>query len=156
MLTERYRTWLFEVWGKGDESAAAEVLAEDLVDHDALPGQPAGRAGDLWAAQAVRNAFPDLSFELDVCFEQGDLVSGRWTMRGTHTGTFELMGIPPTGRPVVMHGQEIFRADADGRFVEVWHQEGVGAMLSQLGLDPPRRMLAMAARRSARRYRKGR
>jgi predicted ester cyclase len=101
----------------------------------------------------VRTGFPDLSFVLDICFESGALVTGAWTMTGTHTGPLAMLGLPPTGRPVTMSGQEIFRAD-EGRFVEVWHQEGIGSMLSQLGLEPPKAMLRLAARRIARRYRR--
>ena len=155
MLVARYERWLQEVWGAGDEAAASELLHEDLLDHNPAPGQPSGRAGDLWAARAVRTAFPDLRFTLDVAFEQGDLVTGRWTMTGTHTGPLELLGIPPTGRPVTMTGQEIFR-DRDGRFSEVWHVEDVGSLMRSLQLEPPPAMVRMAARRSARRYRKGR
>lgn len=155
MLVDMYRRWLFEVWGKGNEAVAREVLHENLVDHNAVPGQPKGREGDLWAARAVRNAFPNLCFELDLCFERDDFVTGRWTMTGTHTGTFELLGIPPTGRPVTMSGQEIFRA-RDGLFVEVWHLEDTGALMRALDMEPPKAMLKLAARRSARRYKRSR
>ena len=34
-----------------------------------------------------------------MCFEQDDLVTGRWTMTGTHTGTFDMMGIVFKGHP---------------------------------------------------------
>jgi hypothetical protein len=88
-----------------------------------------------------------------VVFEHDDLVTGRWTMTGTHTGTLDLVGIPPTGRPVTMTGQEIFRA-TDGVFTEVWHLEDIGQMMRALDLEPPRAMLRLAARRSARRYRR--
>ncbi len=132
---------------------ADDVFAEDVQDHNAYPGQPAGRAGQIWAAQLVRNAFPDLVFVPDVVVSDGEYVTGRWTMTGTNTGTMDLFGIPPTGRPVTMTGQEIFRA-ADGVFAEVWHQEDVGGMLTQLGLEPPPFMLRLAARRSARRHRR--
>ena len=152
MLVDMYARWLFEVWGRGDETAAKELLAEDLLDHNRVPGQPFGRAGDLWAAKAVRTAFPDLRFTMDVVFEQGDLVTGRWTMKGTHTGPLELLGIPPTGRPVEMSGQEIFRA-RDGQFVEVWHLEDVGALMRGLELQPPPVMMRLASWMSARRYR---
>ena len=155
MLVDQYRRWLFEVWGKGDETLGRQLLHPELVDHNAVPGQPAGAEGDLWAARSVRTAFPDLEFALDVAFEHEDLVTGRWTMRGTHTGPLDLLGLPPTGRPVVMSGQEIFRA-RDGQFVEVWHVEDVGSLMRGLELEPPRAMLRMAARRSARRYRRGR
>ena len=154
MLSEMYLRWLHEVWGKGDATAAAELTHPDLVDHNRVPGQPPGREGDLWAARQVRTAFPDLSFVADVVLESGDLVSGRRTMTGTHTGPLELLGLPPTGRPVTMTGQEIFRV-ADGQFVEVWHQEDIGSLMRSLDLEPPRMMLRLAARRSARRYRKG-
>ena len=64
-------------------------------------------------------------------------MAGRWTITGTNTGTFDLFGLPPTGRPVTMTGQEIFRAE-NGKLAEVWHQEDVPGMLRQLGLEPPR------------------
>jgi predicted ester cyclase len=155
MLVALYERWLHEVWQLGDETAAAEVLHEDLVDHNRAPGQPLGRAGDLWAARAVRTAFPDVAFTLDVCFESGELVTGRWTMTGTHTGPLELLGLPPTGRPVTMTGQEIFRA-RHGQFVEVWHLEDVGALMRSLELEPPRPILRFAAWRSGRRYARSR
>jgi len=155
VLVELYTRWLSEVWAKGNYAVADEILAKDLLDHNAVPGQPRGRAGDVWAARSVRTAFPDLAFTIDVAFEHDDLVTGRWTMTGTHTGTLDLLGIPPTGRPVTMSGQEIFRA-RDGVFVEVWHLEDIGAMLRALELEPPRAIVRLAARRSARRYRRSR
>jgi predicted ester cyclase len=155
VLVDLYKRWLFEVWGAGRYDVANELIAADLIDHNALPGQPSGRAGDLWAARSVRTAFPDLVFTLDVAFEHEDLVTGRWTMTGTHAGPLDLLGIPPTGRPVVMSGQEIFRVK-EGMLAEVWHLQDIGAMLRSLELEPPRAMLRLAARRSGRRYRKQR
>ena len=43
MLVELYQRWLFEVWQDGDESAVDDLLAEDLIDHGPMPGQPPGR-----------------------------------------------------------------------------------------------------------------
>lgn len=154
-LEALYERWLQEVWSDGRYAVVDELFAADVVDHNALPGQPAGAAGQSWAARVIRDAFPDAAFTVDVVFANGDLVTGRWTMTGTNTGVFALFGLPPTGRPVTMSGQEIFRV-RDGRIVEVWHAEDTGAMLSQLGLDPPQGMMRMAAKRSARRYRKER
>jgi hypothetical protein len=94
---------------------------------------------------------PNLYLEADVVVSDGEYVVGRWTMTGTNTGAFDLFGLPPTGRPVTMTGQEIFRA-REGRFVEVWHQEDVGGMLNALGLEPPQLMMRLAAKRSARKY----
>jgi predicted ester cyclase len=96
-LKAMYRRWLLEVWGTGDVAVAGEVLADDLVDHNPIPGQPPGRAGDIWAMHMVRKAFPDARFEPDVVVSDGEFVIGRWTMTGTNTGTFDLFGLPPTG-----------------------------------------------------------
>jgi predicted ester cyclase len=152
-LKDMYRRWLTEVWGGGKFEVVDEVFAEDVKDHNSYPGQPPGRAGQVWAARMVRNAFPDLRFAPDVIASDGEFVTGRWTMTGTNTGTMDLFGIPPTGRPVTMTGQEIFRA-ANGLFVEVWHQEDIGGMLTDLGLQPPAAVMRLAARHSARRYRR--
>ena len=152
-LKAMYRRWLLEVWGQGNYSVADKVIAEDLVDHNRVPGQPAGRAGDVWMARMIRTAFPDATFQADVVVTDGEYVIGRWTMTATNTGPFELFGLPPTGRPVTMTGQEIFRV-RDGVFAEVWHQEDVGAMLNALGLEPPPVLMRLAAKRSARQYRR--
>jgi predicted ester cyclase len=152
-LETMYRRWLSEVWGQGRTDVAAELIAGDLIDHNPMPGQPAGIAGHNWALDMVRRAFPDLRFTADTVLADGEFVAGRWTMTGTNTGTFDLFGLPPTGRPVTMTGQEIFRV-RDGQLAEIWHQEDVPGMLRQLGLEPPPAIMRLAARRSARRYRR--
>jgi len=154
-LESMYRRWLSEVWGDGRTDVASELIADDVVDHNPYPGQPPGLEGHNWAVAMVRRAFPDLRFTANVVVCDGQFVAGGWTMTGTNTGTFDLFGLPPTGRPVSMTGQEIFRA-ANGKFAESWHQEDIPAMLRQLGLQPPPVMMRLAARRSARRYRRQR
>jgi predicted ester cyclase len=152
-LESMYRRWLSEVWGEGRTDVAQELVAGDLIDHNPLPGQPGGLAGHIWAVDMIRRAFPDLRFTADVVMSDGQFVTGRWTMTGTNTGTFDVFGLPPTGRPVTMTGQEIFRAH-DAKLAEVWHQEDAPGMLRQLGLEPPQAIMRFAARRSARRYRR--
>jgi predicted ester cyclase len=154
-LKGMYTRWLTEVWGEGRLDVNAELVADDIVDHNCYKGQPDGRAGQDWAVRMVRKSFPDLKFHLDVVVTEEEYVTGRWTMTGTNTGVLDLFNLPPTGRPVVMTGQEIFRV-ADGRFAEVWHQEDIPGMLAQLGLEPPPVMIRLAAKRSARKYRKER
>src|ERR1700761_4641195 len=154
-LESAYRRWLSEVWGQGRTDAASELIADNLIDHNPYPGQPPGLEGHNWAIAMVRKAFPDLAFTPDVVISDGEYVTGRWTMTGTNTGTFDLFGLPPTGRPITMTGQEIFRADG-GKFAEIWHQEDIPGLLSQLGLEPPPAIMRLAARRSARKYRRTR
>jgi predicted ester cyclase len=154
-MKDLYRRWLQGVWGAGRLELSRDLIAEDIVDHNPYQGQPEGRRGQDWAVAMVRKSFPDLHFTEDVVICDGEFVCGRWTMTGTNTGVMDLFRLPPTGRPVKMTGQEIFRV-GDGKFTEVWHQEDVPGMLTQLGLEPPALMLRLAAQRSARRYRKER
>ena len=132
---------------------AEEIFAEDVRDHNPCRASPRA-APALWVARMVRTAFPDPAFTPDVVTSDGEYVAGRWTMSATNTGPIELFGMPPTGRPVTMTGQEIFRFA--GASSPRWHQEDVGGMLNALGLEPPPFMMRLAARRSARQYRRHR
>jgi predicted ester cyclase len=58
----------------------------------------------------------------------------RWTARGTHKG--ELMGIPATGKPVVVTGMDIFHISS-GKVVESWTNWDALGMMQQLGVIPP-------------------
>jgi predicted ester cyclase len=67
---------------------------------------------------------------LDLLIAEGDLVMGRWSTRGTHTG--EWAGVSPTGKRAVFSGVNIFRI-TNGKVVELWnHRDDLGLM-EQLG-----------------------
>ena len=89
----------------------------DFLDHDPLPGQPAGGAGGEYVVTTMHGAHPDLRFTIDDLVAEGDRVTIRWTLRGTNTGP--LFGRPPSGRPVEYSAIVIFRI-ADGRLAERW------------------------------------
>jgi predicted ester cyclase len=80
--------------------------------------------GDLYGLDAVksylvavRKAFPDIRFAIEDIFGEAEFVATRWTLHGTQTG--ELRGKQPTGKPVTVPGNTIFRLE-DGRIVEMW------------------------------------
>jgi predicted ester cyclase len=62
-----------------------------------------------------RDAFPDVSVEIDELVAEGDRVAVATTFTGTHEG--ELMGVSPTGRRVSVTGIDMVRV-AGGRIVE--------------------------------------
>ena len=51
-----------EVIPAGNTSAMRDAMAPDFLDHDPLPGQPAGAAGGEYAVSTTHTAHPDLTF----------------------------------------------------------------------------------------------
>lgn len=110
-----------------DPDAVDGFIAMDYVNHNAFveDGREANRA--FWAQWFA--AFPDTEVSLDDVLVDGDRVAGRFTYRATFKGPF--LGLPPTGRPVVMHSIDIWRVD-DSMAVEHWDQIDGQAFFAQL------------------------
>ncbi len=123
-----------EVWDGGDEAALEELLAEDVVDHGAIPGQSPGREGHKYQLALFRSAFPDLRVTSEDIFSEGDKVAYRWTGRGTHQG--ELLGIPATGNDVTFRGIDVLRIEG-GKVVERWSEYNALEAMQQMGVLPP-------------------
>lgn len=106
-----------EVIPAGDPRAMRKIVAADFLDHDPMPGQPAGVQGAEYVVSTMNAAYPDLRFTVDDLLAEGDRVAMRWTLRGTHRGPF--LGRPPTGRPVQLCATTIWRIK-DGKVTERW------------------------------------
>ncbi|MDX6307803.1 MAG: hypothetical protein QOI06_849 [Nocardioidaceae bacterium] len=141
MTTDRITTnkqlvhdFIQALFTKGDLDAVDRYLDPKLVNHDPpFPGAPEGPDGMRTAAAMFRQASPDWHSEVEELVGEGDLVVERFTASGTHTG--ELMGVPPTGRTLVLQGMQIFRIQ-DGKIVERWGRLDEVGLLRQLGLVP--------------------
>ena len=107
-----------EVFIGGNFANFDELMADDLVDHDPVPGMPANKEGQRQLAEMVVGAFTDRKAESD---EYIDTVDGRvvenWVFTAKHTG--EMMGIPGSGQTVRVRGVEIWRCSG-GKIVERW------------------------------------
>jgi predicted ester cyclase len=126
---EIVRRFSDDVWGRGDFRIADEVLAVDLVEHNPLPGQGAGREGHKQVVTLFRSAFPDLRVTTEDLIADGDRVALRWKAEGTHLG--ELMGMAPTGKRITLTGIEIMRIAGD-RIVERWAEDNGQVVMQQL------------------------
>jgi predicted ester cyclase len=65
----------------------------------------------------AREAFPDLHVTVEDLVAEGDRLTARVTMRGTHQGAFQ--GLTPTGKRVEGCAIDMFRI-SDGKIVEHW------------------------------------
>lgn len=117
----------------GEFDRFGEFIAEDAVDHNALPGQPGGVEGAKFVFSTLKGAFPDLKSSLVEVITEGDKVAAVGTFSGTHGGSF--MGIPATGRPIQVWAIDWVRV-ADGKMVEHWGLQDQGGLMAQLGVMP--------------------
>jgi steroid delta-isomerase-like uncharacterized protein len=126
---------VFDALNTGDLAIVDETTAEDAVNHDpAQPEEARGPEGFKQIVQLYRGAFPDLTFTIEECFSDGDLVCTRWSTTATHDG--DLMGIAATGNHITGSGITIDRI-SDGKVVETWNQWDNAGLMQQIGVDEP-------------------
>lgn len=122
-----------EVWNQGNLDVADEILDASHVAHGRGGELPTGPEGFKQFVSIYLSAFPDTQFTIEDQIAEEDKVVTRWTAHGTHKG--ELMGIPATGKQVVVTGISINHF-VGGKIVEAWDNwDGLG-MMQQIGVVP--------------------
>jgi len=120
-------------------NTASEKLAQELISPSAVfhvPGRTEpmrGPAGYLAIIGMMRGGFPDIQWTLEEMVAESDKIAARFTMRGTHRGTF--FGIPPTGKTISVQAMNIYRLSG-GQFVEEHGQPDLLGLLQQIGAVP--------------------
>lgn len=122
---------LYEAINSGDYPAIEGVISDAFVDHEELPGFAPTKEGTLQFFKALRESFPDARMNVDDMIAEGEKVSVRATMTGTHRGEF--MGIAATGKRVNVPLSDYMRLE-NGKLVEHWGVMDNGAMMQQLGI----------------------
>nr|MBA2299306.1 ester cyclase [Chloroflexota bacterium] len=103
------RRFFEEGWNRRDFAVFGEVHAPDHVFHS-QPGSASSRPGTDGCKEAVARileSIPDYHVTLEKVLAADDRVIVRYTVWGTHAGTF--LGVAPTGRTFVYEGMEIPR-----------------------------------------------
>ena len=119
-----------EVFNKGNLSVLEEIVHPDY--HYESPTETMEGIADLKAfAQAFRSAFPDLQISIDEQIAEGEKVSTRISMTGTHRGDF--LGLPATDRKVQLQGVVLSRLE-DGLIKNEWELLDQLTLLQQLGI----------------------
>jgi steroid delta-isomerase-like uncharacterized protein len=110
---------VYEIVSTGDFERAAEIVDQDAPDNELLSHDPPGRLIDTFKETfaEAREGFPDLGITIEDVMAEGDRVTARVVMRGTHRGEFQ--GITPTGKRIEVRAIDMFRI-SNGKIVEHW------------------------------------
>jgi steroid delta-isomerase-like uncharacterized protein len=120
-----------ELFTQGDLNVADELVAANYLNHNAVPGETPGRAGLKQFVSYLHHAWADLNFAVEDQVAEGDKVTTRFTITGTHQGEF--VGIPATGKPIRVQAINIHRV-ANGQIQEGWLEWDTLGMMQQLGV----------------------
>jgi steroid delta-isomerase-like uncharacterized protein len=122
----------WELFNAHDMDGMLANLANDYINHNALPGTSPGPEGQREVNERLWAAFPDLSFEVEDVLMADDRVATIGTMRGTHRGEF--MGLPPSNKRFEARQVHRLRFNDEGNVTEHLAVRDDVAMLAQLGV----------------------
>ena len=125
------RRFFDELLSTDDLAVADELLSPGFRFYFAGSPDPMNLESYKEFLVARRAAFPDRCFVVEDMIAEGDKVSVRFTMRGTHKGEFR--GIAPSGKEVTMTGIDTIRL-SDGKMVEDRVEVDQLGMMRQLGV----------------------
>ncbi|TMF46279.1 MAG: ester cyclase [Chloroflexi bacterium] len=131
------RRWFDEVMTQGNISTVDLICMQChpgfTVINGIVDNPPPGMDGVKELVKLFRNAFPDMRFNIEEQIAEGNKVTTRMTIHGTHHGDF--MGIPASSKPVSFSAISIWEV-ADGKLLqERVNWDALGA-LQQLGAIP--------------------
>jgi steroid delta-isomerase-like uncharacterized protein len=123
-----------EILNEGRLEVADEIVAPHFRLHSPTRPEPfEGPEGFKQFVTALRHGFPDLNVRIEQSIGEGDFVSIRSRVAGTHLGTYR--GVPPTGRKIAASQLHMFHI-TNGQIDEAWQEiDGLGIM-QQLGMFP--------------------
>jgi hypothetical protein len=134
-------TFIGELWNNRDFPAADMIFDRDFltksVGYDAESHWEAmhgkGPASMVHHIEWWLDIIPDVQFTVTHISGSGNEVIFTWEMKGTMSG--ELMGIPPTGGPVIIHGSTISLFKGDKIQMNMTSIDRYG-LLQQTGVVP--------------------
>src|SRR5579859_878960 len=132
------RRWFKEVWNEGKLETIDELLSPNapLYGLGETDVDVRGPAGFKPFVHNLRGAFPDIRITIEDIIAEGDKVSLRLDIKGTHKGPG--LDIPPTGKAIRVAA--IVTAEIkNGKIVASWNSWDQLGLLRQLGaLGAPR------------------
>jgi predicted ester cyclase len=124
---------LMEAISQADLDTIKELVAPEFVEY--TPSITiAMRSLEEFVAHVkmIHGGLPDFIISLEEPCAEGDMVTSRYVMSGTHQGEF--LGIPPTGNRLKGSGILIFRLK-NRKVVELWEEFDSVGLFEQLGME---------------------
>lgn len=123
-----------EFINSADAAIGREVIGDSAVFHVPFAAEPMrGVEGYLSILGMMRSAFSDVHWAIDETIAEGDKIVARFTLTGTHDGTF--FGVHATGRSVRATAINIYHFN-NGLIVEEFGMPNVMSLLGQIGALP--------------------
>jgi predicted ester cyclase len=115
---------------QGNLDSFKELVAPDVINHSAPPGASSGpESMTYFILEVLRKGFPDIQVEIFDQVAEGEKVTTRKALHATHTGVF--MGIPPSGKKVVIQVIDIIRL-RDGQYIEHWGISNLAEVIMEI------------------------
>lgn len=112
-----------EVWNGGTPDVADQLVHPEYVIHDReLASELRGPELYKTLASVTRESYLDFELTIDDVIEEGNKVTLRWTMTGTHEETGKRVEMPAIG---------INRFE-EGQLIESWTQSDTYGLIQQL------------------------
>lgn len=126
-----YKGYIEAVYNAHDPSALDRYFQSSVVVHSVAPDVPDGNGIDYLKdlAKNLIAAFPDVHLSVEDVVQEGDRLSARVVLEGTHKGEF--LGIAPTGRKVKVANFAMYRLEG-GKIAEVWSLVDIAQLRIQL------------------------
>lgn len=121
-----------EVINEGNMQSVDALVAPEYVYHGPNGEDAHGPEGLKRIVGELRKGFPDLKVHPHKLIAEGDYITLRYTLEGTHQDTF--YGIPATRRRVNVQGMVMSRIE-NGRVMEDWEMYDVPLFMRQLGVE---------------------
>jgi predicted ester cyclase len=110
-----------------------EIHDSSVTAHGLGSADPVDFEGVTQFYETLWSAFPGVEATIEEMIAEGDPVSFRVTVRGTHRGEF--MGVAPSGNQVTFGVQNIYRF-RDSKVVERWSNPDLFGLMVQIGAIP--------------------
>ena len=119
-----------EVIEEGNLQSFKALMDQAFINRSAPAGMDNGPQGMINTFNNIlRPAFPDLKVTIYDQVAEGDKVTTRKTISGTHQGP--IMGIAATNKKISIDVIDIVRVK-DGKYVEHWGINTLGSVLAEL------------------------